>query len=207
MLLTLPPQAGGSEAAGRSCKYLSPNTESQAAMPVLRAAVRGDIPALSDLIARSVRGLQGKTYTSAQIELALANVYGVDTVLIDDGTYFVIEDGERIIACGGWSKRAKMHGGDRVAGSIHLLDPWHEAAKIRAFFVHPDHVRRGLASLLLERCEGDAAVAGFGRAELDATLSGVPFYTARGYVSVGEAEVPLPHGAALGVVRMERALA
>jgi len=149
--------------------------------------------------------LQHTTYTSRQIELALAHVYGVDTALVDDATYFVIEDAAQLVACGGWSRRATLYGGDVYADrSDDLLDPAHDAAKVRAFFVRASHVRRGLASRLLERCEREAVAAGFRRIELGATLAGVPFYAARGYVEVAPADVPLPDGERLPVVRMER---
>jgi GNAT superfamily N-acetyltransferase len=176
-------------------------------MQQVRPAVRGDIPVLSQLIERSVRALHRDSYTFAQIELALTNVYGVDTALIEDGTYFVVESGPAIVACGGWSKRATLCGGDRFAGRADsLLDAQADAAKIRAFYVCPDNVRRGLASLLLERCEREAFSAGFRRAELGATLAGVPFYAARGYVADGRADVALPGGEQLAVVHMERTL-
>ena len=128
-------------------------------------------------------------------------------MLIGDGTYFVLEDAAAIVACGGWSKRATLAGGDRFADRPdHLLDPAVDAAKIRAFFVRPGHERRGRASLLLDRSEAEAVAAGFRRAELSATLSGVPFYAARGYVEMEPGFVPLPGGPSLPVVRMERSL-
>jgi hypothetical protein len=108
-------------------------------MSDLRRAARSDIPVLSTLIEQSVRALHPQSYTPAQIDLALADVYGVDTTLIDDGTYFVVEDQVQVVACGGWSRRATLYGGDRFAGRMDdLLDPALDAAKIRAFFVHPD---------------------------------------------------------------------
>ena len=173
----------------------------------VRPATHADIDTLTALIERSVRGLQRETYSALQIDLALSNVYGVDTTLVDDGTYFVIEDAGRIVAGGGWSRRAKLHGGDQFCGHgrpAQLLDPQHDAAKIRAFFVEPDAARQGRGSLLLVTCERAAAVAGFTRAELSATLAGVPFYAARGYREVGRADVELPDDVRLPVVRMER---
>ncbi len=177
----------------------------------MRLARRTDVEVLAALIDGSVRELQQQTYTARQIDLALAHVYGVDTVLIDDGTYYVVEERRTgdgagaIVACGGWSRRATLYGGDVFAGrSDDLLDPSRDAAKVRAFFVRPTHVRRGLASLLLEHCERAARAAGFARIELGATLAGVPFYAARGYAVSGPADVPLPDGERLPIVRMER---
>jgi GNAT superfamily N-acetyltransferase len=174
------------------------------------------------LIERSVRELQCDDYTQDQIDGALASgMFGVDTTLIDDGTYLVIEatvpcslvariegssvsgtDGT-ITACGGWSKRKTLYGGD-VWGKREddLLDPAVDAAKIRAFFVHPDWARRGFGSLLLDACEKAARAAGFRRFELGATLTGVRLYERRGYVAVGGIGAPLPGGFTLPVVRM-----
>jgi GNAT superfamily N-acetyltransferase len=169
--------------------------------------VRADLDQLSLLMKQSIRELHPGYYTPAQIELALANVYEIDTLLIDDGTYYVVEDGGEIVASGGWSKHAKLCAGAGFAGEADdLLDPIKDAAKIRAFFVRPSLVRRGLASLLLNICEREARAAGFVRAEIGATLSGVPFYAARGYRSLGRADVELPAGESLPVVRMERSL-
>ena len=166
-----------------------------------------DIPRLRQVIEASVRGLQAKDYTPAQIEGALTSVYGVDTQLIGDGTYFAVEsdvDGS-IIACGGWSKRKTLYGGDQyVAREDSLLDPARDAAKIRAFFVHPDWARKGIGSLILEACEQAALAAGFTRLEMGATLSGVPFYRAKGYVELESQNVPLGNGEELPIVRMAK---
>jgi GNAT superfamily N-acetyltransferase len=174
----------------------------------LRRAERADIDRLWALIDVSVRDLHAAYYTPEQIELALAEVYVVDPVLIDDGTYFVVEEVGEIVASGGWSKHATLCGGHNfVRPADEVLDPATDAAKIRAFFVRPSHARRGLASLLLERCERDARAAGFRRAELGATLSGVPFYAARGYAETGRTGIDLSSAGTLVVVRMERTLA
>jgi GNAT superfamily N-acetyltransferase len=124
----------------------------------IRRAVSTDVPVLRDLIDASVRGLQAQDYTPSQIESALATVYGVDTQLIADGTYFVAEDesnagaaAPRIVGCGGWSKRKTLYGGDQWTGrEAALLDPQHDAAKIRAFFIHPSWARRGIGTMILE---------------------------------------------------------
>src|SRR5271154_5642707 len=177
----------------------------------VRQAVADDIPALQSLIRQSVLGLQTANYTPEQLEQALERVFGVDTQLIEDGTYFVAEarvDDDQVIAgCGGWSKRKTLYGSDHCAGREDaLLDPRHDAAKIRAFFVHPGWARRGVGSRILEVCETAAAAAGFRRLEMGATLTGVPLYRARGYVEEEHHEVPLRPGVSLPIVRMVKRL-
>lgn len=180
----------------------------------LRLAVPEDVPVLRELIDASVRGLQAGDYTPAQIEGALKTVYGVDSLLIADGTYFVAEalagmPGEppQIVGCGGWSKRKTLFGGDQWSGRRDtLLDPKQDAAKIRAFFVHPAWARHGIGSLILEACENAAKAAGFTRLEMGATLSGVPFYSARGYAVLENVNVPLGGGESMIVVRMAKAI-
>src|SRR5579859_7703999 len=160
----------------------------------LRLAVLEDVPILRKLIEASVRGLQIEDYTPAQIEGALQTVFGVDSQLIADGTYIVAEvPPERaprgfdaksnwtIVGCGGWSKRKTLYGSDHWTGrEDELLDPRVDAAKIRAFFVHPAWARRGLGSLILKTCEDAASAAGFTRCEMGATLTGVKLFGARG---------------------------
>jgi GNAT superfamily N-acetyltransferase len=171
----------------------------------LRQAVPADVPALRVLIDASVRKLQAGDYTSAQIEGALQSVYGVDSQLIADGTYFVVEAESVIVGCGGWSKHKTLFGGDHWAGrEDSLLDPHRDAAKIRAFFVHPDWVRRGIGSMILDACEQAATAAGFTRFEMGATLTGVALYRARGYVALENIAAPLKNGETLAVVRMEK---
>ncbi len=171
----------------------------------LRQAVPADIPALRVLIDASVRGLQAGDYTPAQIEGALGSVYGVDSQLIADGTYFVVEAEKIIVGCGGWSKHKTLFGGDHwMARQDSLLDPRHDAAKIRAFFVHPEWVRRGIGSMILEACEKAATAARFTRLEMGATLTGVPLYRARGYVALESLDVPVQNGESIKVVRMEK---
>ena len=187
----------------------------------IRPATTADIPVLRDLIEASVRGLQAKDYSPSQIDSALATVFGVDTQLIADGTYFVTEAGSdvdatvpvvqgapppsSIVGCGGWSKRKTLYGGDQwTSREAALLDPQHDAAKIRAFFVHPAWARRGIGSMILAACESAARTAGFTRFEMGATLTGVPLYQARGYVALENLEVPLENGEALPIVHMEK---
>jgi GNAT superfamily N-acetyltransferase len=171
----------------------------------LRKAIPSDIPALTALIELSVRELQKHDYSQAQLDGALASVFGVDSQLVADGTYFVVEAlPEGVIAgCGGWSMRKTLYGGDQwVARQDSLLDPRYDAAKIRAFFVHPAWSRRGVGSLILESCETSGVAAGFTRFEMGATLTGVPLYRARGYVELESLGVPLNNGETLPIVRM-----
>jgi GNAT superfamily N-acetyltransferase len=173
----------------------------------IRRATPEDIPVLHTLIDSSVRGLQAADYTPEQIEGALGSYLGVDSSLIADGTYFVVETGNpaAILACGGWSRRRTLCGADaRPDRDDSLLDPATEAAKIRAFFVHPDWARRGLGTLLLAHCEAAAAQEGFTRLEMGATLTGVPLYRARGYSERERLELPLPGGGTLPIIRMTK---
>lgn len=171
----------------------------------LRLAVPADVPALSALMDASVRGLQANDYSPEQIEAALGTVFSVDTQLIADGTYFVVESGGVMAGCGGWSRRKTLFGGDHFhTRADDFLDPRTDAAKVRAFFVHPDFARRGIGTALLEACERAAVEAGFSRFEMGATLTGVPLYTVRGYTPIERIEVPLAGGVTLPVVRMEK---
>ena len=170
-----------------------------------------DVPVLEKLIRASVLGLQTGDYTLEQREQALELVFGVDTQLIEDGTYFVaearVDQNQAIAGCGGWSKRKTLFGSDHCAGREDaLLDPKQDAAKIRAFFVHPDWARRGVGSKILEVCEAAAAREGFRRLEMGATLTGVPLYRARGYVEAEHREVPLRPGLSLPIVHMVKQL-
>jgi GNAT superfamily N-acetyltransferase len=155
------------------------------------------------LIDLSVRELQRQDYTQAQIDGALASVFGVDTQLVDDGTYFVVEAEGTPVGCGGWSQRKTLYGGDQwIAREDSLLDPRRDAAKIRAFFVHPQWARRGIGTMILDACETAGLAAGFTRFEMGATLTGVPLYRARGYVEMEPLGVQLKNGETLPIVRM-----
>lgn len=172
----------------------------------LRLAVVADVPALHALIAASVRGLQSADYTQEQLDGALGSVLGVDTQLIVDQTYFVVEaPAGEIIACGGWSKRKTLFGADRLPGrEPELLDPRTDAAKIRAFFVHPSWARRGIGTRMLDACEQAASEAGFRSFELGATLTGVALYAKHGYVELDRVSAPLANGAQYAIVRMTK---
>jgi GNAT superfamily N-acetyltransferase len=161
---------------------------------------------LSALIAESARVLSRGFYTPAQIDAAIQYVFGVDTRLVDDGTYYVVDAAGEIVACGGWSRRGALYGGDRrPMQEAPLLDPARDPARIRAFFVAPAWARRGLAGRLLGVCETAAAAEGFRSLELMATLPGVPFYARHGFVEVERAFDRVPSGIELEFVRMVRA--
>ncbi|KQN19258.1 acetyltransferase [Sphingomonas sp. Leaf33] len=150
-----------------------------------RVAIRADIPAITDLMARASDALQRPFLTPAQVA-ASRHFMGLDTQLIADGTYFVIEDAGRIVGCGGWSRRATLFGGDAsaVARETRLLDPTRDPARVRAMYTDPDRARRGIGRRMLAVCEDAARAAGFTRVELMATLSGEPLYRACGYVPI-----------------------
>ncbi len=170
-----------------------------------RLAELTDIPQLETLIPASVRELQRDFYTSEQIEGAIGTVFGVDTQLIRDGTYFVaIADG-RIVGCGGWSRRKTLYGGDRAKTTADpLRDPRTEPAMVRAFFVDPGYVRRGIGREFMRRSEAAAFAAGFQTIEMIATLAGEPLYASCGYVVVERYDIPLVNGASMPVLRMRR---
>ena len=174
---------------------------------LLRPARSTEVPALNVLIAASARGLSGGFYTPAETDLLIRHVFGVDTQLIADQTYFVIEREGTLAACGGWSGRRTLFGGDQAKETVDpLLDPATEAARIRAFFVRPECARQGLGQRLLAHAESCAAAAGFRRAELMATLPGEPFYRALGYERLEPVAHRLPGGETVSLVRMGRAL-
>lgn len=179
----------------------------------IRAAVPDDVPVLRALIEASVRQLQAQDYTPKQIEGALESVFGVDSQLIADGTYLVVETRASesasadavIVGCGGWSKRKTLYGADQWTGrQDDLLDPRVDAAKIRAFFIHPAWARRGIGSLLLAACEDAAKSAGFARFEMGATLTGEKLFRLKGYVPVERLSVPLRNGSSLPIVHMQK---
>jgi GNAT superfamily N-acetyltransferase len=166
-----------------------------------QVATPNDIPRIRELIIASVRALQLE-YSPEQREAALA-----------DGTYLLAfaegtqpeEDG-RLAGCGGWSRRKTLCGGDHHLGSISadLLDPAHDAAKIRAIFVHPDFARKGLGSALLQTAEEAAQREGFTHFEMGSTLTGVALYQLKGYEAIEEMDVPVAEGRSISIVRMAK---
>jgi GNAT superfamily N-acetyltransferase len=176
-------------------------------MPTLRKATTADVPALDALIARSARGLSTGDYSPAQIEGALRGAFGVDSQLLTDETYFIVEDGAEIVGCGGWSFRSTLFGGDARAGrDSSILDPRTQAAKIRAFFVDPGHARRGIGSLLLDHCEDQARVYGYREVELMATLPGAKLYAVRGYAAGPRVHFDVGSGERIEFIPMRKLL-
>ncbi len=175
----------------------------------LRAATLDDVPALRELIARSIRALGAADYSAAQIEAALRGAFGVDTALVRDGTYLVaVTETGQIVACGGWSRRRTLFGSDtRDDRDESWLDARSEAAKIRAFFVDPAHARRGLGRSILARSEAEAIQAGFSAFELMATLPGVRLYEKCGYVAADPISHPLQDGLTIRFVPMHKRVA
>ena len=174
---------------------------------VIRLAAMEDVPGLQRLIPQSVRGLSGGYYTPQQIESAIRYIFGVDTQLVADGTYYAAVDADQCVGCGGWSKRKTLFGGDQMkTNEDNLLDPAHDAARIRAFFVHPQWARQGIGRRIIEMCENAARKNGFHTMELAATLPGEPLYAAMGYQVTQRAEAPMPDGTALPLAYMAKSL-
>lgn len=172
----------------------------------IRPAVFADVPRLNELIAASARGLS-PDYRPEQVEGALRGAFGVDSQLVKDETYFVVEENGEFVACGGWSYRATLFGSDARAGrDASSLDPNTQAAKIRAFFVHPKHARRGIGTMLLEHCENAARKHGFRAVELMATLPGIKLYAARGYVGNERVHYDVGMGESIEFLPMRKSL-
>ncbi|MCO5949724.1 GNAT family N-acetyltransferase [Mucilaginibacter flavidus] len=170
-----------------------------------RLATRQDIPQLNELIALSVRGLSTEYYTPNQIESAIKYIFGIDTQLIIDGTYYIAEKDGVLVGCGGWSKRNTLYGGDQHKDiEDPLLNPATDSARIRAFFVHPDYARQGIGRLIMNVCEDAAKSNGFTTFELGATLPGVPLYQVMGYHAIERIDAPLADGEVLGIVKMKK---
>jgi GNAT superfamily N-acetyltransferase len=171
----------------------------------IRVAAAHDLPHLMPLVDRAIGELQQRFLDAAQIESSRA-IMGIDSQLIADETYYVVETGGEIAGCGGWSRRATMYGGDATTGRDDaLLDPAKDPARIRAMYTNPDHVRRGVGRLILATCEAAAASEGFRSMELVATLAGRPLYEAAGYVAFEELS-DSTGGAPVPVVRMRKHL-
>lgn len=173
----------------------------------IRLATINDIPQLEELIRAAVSGLSTEYYSPAQIQSGLTYVFGVDTQLILDGTYFVAEVDHQLVGSGGWSKRRTLFGGDQAKSAEDpLLNPATEAARIRAFYVNPNWSRKGFASQILNACEDAARAAGFSRIELVATLPGEPLYSARGYLKGEAMMITTASGESLPAFRMSKEL-
>lgn len=171
-----------------------------------RLAAEADMPMLEGLMHDAIRGLLPQFLSPEKVEASF-HVMGVDSQLIADGTYFVMEEDGRLAGCGGWSRRATLFGHNHTAGrDARLLDPAFEPARIRAMYTHPGFARRGVGRHILALCETAARDAGFVRAELGATAGGEPLYRACGYTEIERIDVPTPGGIAVPITRMGKAL-
>ncbi len=166
-----------------------------------------DLPALRALMTRAIEELQHGFLTPEQVK-ASHQIMGLDTQLVKDRTYFMIRDGGALVGCGGWSWRATLFGGDDsiVAREPLPLDPAKDAAKIRAMYVDPAHARRGIGKAIMALCEDAARAAGFSRAELMATLAGLPLYKACGYAEIEAVEATSREGVKVPIIRMGKPL-
>ncbi|RJG25421.1 GNAT family N-acetyltransferase [Massilia cavernae] len=172
-----------------------------------RLAAEADLPALKAVMTASIDALQRGFLSDEQVAASHA-IMGLDTQLVKDGTYFVVESEGRIAGCGGWSRRATLYGGDHTSSSRNpaLLDPARDAARIRAMYTHPDFVRQGVGKLILSLCEQAAAAEGFTHAQLMGTMSGEALYAASGYRVVERTGADV-EGVNVPLVRMEKPLA
>ena len=164
-----------------------------------------DLDALREVMRRSIEALQKGFLTPEQVRVS-HGVMGLDTQLIRDGTYFMVEKGGRIAGCGGWSWRSTLYGGDEsmVSREPEALDPTTDAARIRAMYTDPDFARQGVGRLVMQLCEGAAKDAGFSKATMMATMAGVPLYEACGYVQVEPVLSAPVDGIRVPLVRMEK---
>ena len=173
----------------------------------IRLAVEDDVPAITTLVRAAMSSLMTAFLSEAQIQASF-QFMGVDTQLIADRTYFVVESAGEIVGCGGWSRRATLYGGDhsQATRDAALLNPQTDAARVRAMYTRPDHARRGVGRLILEECEATASAAGFTHAELMSTMPGEPFYQACGYAELDRA-AEVVEGVEVPLIRMRKALA
>ena len=171
----------------------------------IRVALMDDVPALKKLIPQSARELSKGYYTPQQIESAIQYIFGVDTQLISDRTYYVAEAAGQMVGCGGWSKRKTMFGGDQMKEEQDpMLDPKADAGRIRAFFTHPEWTRKGIGRRIIQACEEAAKAEGFTRLELVATLPGEPLYAAMGYAVTERMDIPMSDGTTLPAAHMKK---
>jgi GNAT superfamily N-acetyltransferase len=169
-----------------------------------RLATIAELPELNALMDASIRILLGTYLDPARVEASF-DFMGLDTQLIEDGTYFVVECDNRIVGCGGWSRRATMYGGDHTRGrDARLLDPATEPARVRAMYTHPEFVRRGIGRLVLSLCQTAAIREGFRSLELVATVAGEPLYRACGFSVIERIDVPTTRSLTVPCARMAK---
>jgi len=176
---------------------------------ILRPAQPEDIPRLNTLVRESADKLSRGFYTGTQIQSLNEYVFSVDSEIVSDKTYYLIEINNKFAACGGWSRRKNLFGGDQAATRIPgFLDPTKDAAKIRAFFIYPDYERKGLGSKLMRHCEQEASKAGFSALELMSTMPGVPFYERHGFMPMNDAHhnLAMPDGVSADFLPMRKGL-
>ena len=172
-----------------------------------RLATPDDLNALRDVMRRSIEALQTEFLTPEQV-VASHHVMGLDSQLIRDGTYFMVERDGRIAGCGGWSWRSTLYGGDEsmISREPEALDPATDAARIRAMYTDPDFARQGVGRLVMRLCEEAAMAAGFCKATMMATMAGVPLYEACGYIQIEPVLSAPVDGIRVPLVRMEKQL-
>jgi N-acetylglutamate synthase-like GNAT family acetyltransferase len=193
--------AGASWASARPVPYYRP-------LIMLRKATERDLPDIERVMRASLETLGNAYYDARQVASAMTWIARPDPQIVEDRTYFVIEQDGRIVACGGWSRRGKLYAGSAAEpGEGRLLDPSRDAARVRAMFVDPRYARRGLGRAILDACEEEARLAGFRSIELMATLSGEALYAASGYEVIERTEMVLEDGVVLGGAKMAKMLA
>jgi GNAT superfamily N-acetyltransferase len=187
-------------------RVMSMPTET-ATEPVLRVATREDAAEIDALMKASIRAIFPAYYDERQTASCVIHVGHVDTMLLDDGTYFALETGGEIVACGGWSRRDKLFSGDSAQeGRTRTLDPATEAAHVRAMFVRGDWTRRGLGTRILDACRDAARTEGYRRLDLLATLPGARLYEHYGFVPGDGTTITLPDGVAVACIPMDMAI-
>jgi len=172
-----------------------------------RIATEADTPAIRVLMDRAIESLQRPFLSPHEVAASRLSM-GLDSQLIADRTYFLVEMAGRLVGCGGWSRRATLYGGDHSAAlrDPKLLEPATDAARIRAMYTDPDFTRRGVGRLVLRLCETAAREAGFARAEMMATLAGEPLYLACGYAPIERVAALSMEGRPVPGVRMGKSL-
>ncbi len=177
------------------------------AEPTLRVATLDDESAVAVLMKKSAAALFPRFYDEQQAASAVRHVAQIDPMLLADGTYFVLESGGELVACGGWSRRDRLYTGSGDAeGDARVLDPATEAARIRAMFVRDDWTRRGLGRRILEACEAAACHEGFRELALMSTLPGIPLYLAYGFEPLEDVRIPMPDGVTIAGMSMRKTL-